>query len=153
MQGFKKFLLRGNLVDLAVAVVVGAAFSAVVSALVRDLITPLVTAIAGKPDFSGLYFTVHHSKFSYGDFIDAALAFLIVATVVYFLVMAPVTRLVSFAQRHKEATERECPECLSDVPVAARRCRYCTAALTPATAAAAAAAAASTASADGADGS
>ena len=139
MGGFKKFLLRGNLVDLAVAVVVGAAFGAVVTALVRDLITPLITAIGGKRDFSSLYFTVHHSKFAYGDFINAALAFLIVATVVYFLVLSPVNRLIAFTQRHKEATERECPECLSDVPAAARRCRYCTAPLTPARAAATAA--------------
>jgi large conductance mechanosensitive channel len=130
MGGFKKFLLRGNLVDLAVAVVVGAAFGAVVSALVRDLITPLITAIGGKPDFSALYFTVHHSKFAYGDFINAAVAFLIIALVVYFLVLAPVSRLLSFTQRHNEATERECPECLSNVPVAAKRCRYCTSQLT-----------------------
>jgi large conductance mechanosensitive channel len=139
VSGFKKFLLRGNLVDLAVAVVVGAAFSSVVSALVRDLITPLITAIGGKPDFSALYFTVHHSKFSYGDLVNAAVAFLIVAAVVYFLVLAPVTRLVAFTQRHKEAVERECPECLSSVPVAAKRCRYCTSSLTPAGTAASAA--------------
>lgn len=132
MQGFKKFLLRGNLIDLAVGVVVGAAFGTVVTSLVRDLITPLITAIDGKPTFSGLYFTVHHSRFAYGDFINAAVAFLIIATVVYFLVLAPVNRLLAFAQRNKEATERECPECLSTVPVAAKRCRYCTSSLTPA---------------------
>jgi large conductance mechanosensitive channel len=132
MEGFKKFLLRGNLVDLAVAVVVGAAFGTVVSALVRDLITPLITAIGGKRNFSALSFTVHHSKFAYGDFINAAVAFLIIAVVVYFLVLSPVSRLLAFTQRDKEATERECPECLSDVPVAAKRCRYCTASLTPA---------------------
>jgi large conductance mechanosensitive channel len=137
--GFKKFLLRGNLVELAVAVVVGAAFGAVVTALVRDLITPLITAIGGKPNFSGLYFTVHHSKFAYGDFINVAIAFLIIAAVVYFLVVSPVNRLLTFAQRHKEATERECPECLSAVPVAAKRCRYCTVPLTPTRAAAVAA--------------
>ena len=136
MSGFKKFLLRGNLVDLAVAVVVGAAFSAVVSALVRDLITPLITAIGGKPQFSSLYFTVHNSKFSYGDFVNAAVAFLIVAAVVYFLVLSPVTRLITFSQRNKDATERQCPECLSSVPVAARRCRYCTSSLVAADAAA-----------------
>lgn len=131
MGGFKKFLLRGNLVELAVAVVVGAAFSAVVSALVRDLITPLITAIVGKPSFSGLYFTVRNSKFTYGDFVNAAVTFLIVAAVVYFLVLSPVNRLLAFTARKKEATERECPECLSNVPVAARRCKFCTAALTP----------------------
>lgn len=139
MGGFKTFLFRGNLVDLAVAVVIGAAFGAVVTALVRDLITPLIAAIGAKPNFSGLYFTVHHSKFAYGDFINAAVTFLIIAAVVYFLVLSPVSRLLAFTQRRKEATERECPECLSDVPVAAKRCRYCTAPLTPARAAATAA--------------
>lgn len=142
MKGFKKFLMRGNLVDLAVAVVVGAAFSSVVTALVKDLITPLITAIGGKPDFSALFFTVHRSKFAYGDFLNAAIAFLVVATVVYFLVLAPVTRLITFSQRHKEVTERECPECLSEVPVAAKRCRYCTASLITARSAASAASAA-----------
>jgi len=136
MSGFKKFLLRGNLVELAVAVVVGAAFTSVVSALVRDLITPLITAIVAKPNFAGLYFTVHRSRFGYGDLVNAAVAFLIVAGVVYFLVLAPVTRVIAFSQRHKEATERECPECLSSVPVAARRCRYCTSSLVTAEAAA-----------------
>ena len=131
MKGFKKFLLRGNLVDLAVAVVIGAAFGAVVTALVRDLITPLITAIVAKPSFTALHFTVHHSTFAYGDFINAAVAFLIIAVVVYFLVVAPVNRALAFGRRRKEATERECPECLSDVPVKARRCRYCTAQLTP----------------------
>jgi large conductance mechanosensitive channel len=130
MKGFKKFLLRGNLVELAVAVVVGAAFSAVVTALVRDLITPLITAVGGKPNFAGLYFTVHNSKFNYGDFVNAAVAFMVIAAVVYFLVLSPVNRLVSFSQRHKLATEQDCPECLSSIPVAARRCKFCTAILT-----------------------
>ncbi len=131
MKGFKKFLLRGNLVELAVAVVIGVAFSALIAALVKDLITPLIAAIGGKPDFSQLYFTVNKSKFAYGDFIDAVISFLIIAAVVYFLVLLPVGKLLDFTMRHEEATERECPECLSDVPKAARRCKYCTAQLTP----------------------
>lgn len=142
MEGFRKFLLRGNLVDLAVAVVVGAAFGAVVTALVRDLITPLIAAIGAKPNFSGFYFTVHHSRFAYGDLVNAAVTFLIIAAAVYFLVLSPVNRLLMFTQRHKEATERECPECLSSVPVAAKRCRYCTVSLTPVTGAASAGSAA-----------
>jgi large conductance mechanosensitive channel len=131
MKGFKKFLLRGNLVELAVAVVVGVAFSALIAALVKDLITPLIAAIGGKPDFSQLYFTVNKSKFAYGDFIDAVISFIIIAAVVYFLVLMPVGKLLEFTMRKEEATERECPECLSDVPKAARRCKYCTAQLSP----------------------
>ncbi len=131
MSGFKKFLFRGNLVDLAVAVVIGTAFTAVVTALVKDIITPLIAAIGGKPNFESLVFTVNHSKFSYGDFINAILAFLVIAAVVYFLVVAPVTRLTARSERHKVATERPCPECLSDIPVAARRCKFCTAEIPP----------------------
>lgn len=131
MQGFKKFLLRGNLVELAVAVVIGVAFTAVVTAIVKDLITPLIAAIGGKPDFSRLTFTVHNSKFFYGDFINAVVSFAIIAAVVFFLVLVPVNRLLEFTQRNQESTERECPECLSGVPKAARRCRFCTSPLAP----------------------
>ncbi len=131
VKGFKKFLLRGNLVELAVAVVIGVAFSALIMALVKDLITPLIAAIGRKPNFSQLYFTVNKSKFFYGDFLDAVISFLIIAAVVYFLVLLPVGKLLEFTARHEEATERECPECLSEVPKAARRCRYCTALLSP----------------------
>jgi large conductance mechanosensitive channel len=131
MQGFRKFLLRGNLVELAVAVVVGVAFSAVVTALVKDLITPLIAAIGGKPDFSGLVFTVHNSKFFYGAFINALVSFLIIAVVVYFFVLVPVNRLLEYTQRNQELAERECPECLSSVPKAARRCRFCASELSP----------------------
>lgn len=132
MKGFREFLLRGNLVDLAVAVVIGAAFGAVVTALVSDLITPLIAAIGGQPDFSALKFTVNGSTFRYGHFLNALIAFLIIAAVVYFLVVSPVARLLTYVQRKKEATERACPECLSDIPLAATRCRYCTAQVTPA---------------------
>jgi len=131
MKGFKQFLMRGSLIDLAVAVVIGVAFTAVVTALVKDLITPLIAAVGGKPDFSRLVFTVATSKFAYGDFINAAVSFFVIAAVVYFLVLAPVSRLLAFRQRDKEATERQCPDCLSTVPVAARRCRYCTAIINP----------------------
>jgi large conductance mechanosensitive channel len=131
VQGFKKFLLRGNLVELAVAVVIGAAFGAVVTALVKDLITPLIAAIGGQPNFANLSFTIHRSKFNYGDFFNALLAFAIIALVVYFLVVVPVVKLLSYMQRSHEATERPCPECLSDIPLRATRCKFCTAPVPP----------------------
>ncbi|WP_433374091.1 large conductance mechanosensitive channel protein MscL [Streptosporangium sp. CA-115845] len=131
MGGFKKFLLRGNLVELAVAVVIGATFSGLVQALVKDLITPLIGAVTGgrEPDFSDYVFTVNGAKFMYGDFINHLLSFLIIAAVIYWLVVMPMTRLIGYFDRNKEATEKECPECLSDIPVAARRCAFCTAVL------------------------
>ncbi len=133
MNGFKKFLFRGNLIDLAVAVVVGVAFNAVVQALVKDLITPLIAAAGGKPDFASLSFTVNGSHFLYGDFINALVYFVIVAAVVYYLIVAPSARVVSLNERHKVATERACPECLSQIPVGARRCKFCTAAVSAVT--------------------
>lgn len=132
MGGFKKFLLRGNLVELAVAVVIGLAFAAVVTALVADLITPLIAAIGGKPDFAGLTFTVNHSKFLYGAFINALISFVIIAAVIYFFVVIPVGKLLAMSEKEQEANERECPECLSQIPLAARRCMYCTAEIAPA---------------------
>ena len=127
MGGFKKFLLRGNLVDLAVAVMIGAAFATLVAALTKDFITPLLAAIGGKPDFGTLHFTVHHSKFLYGDFINALIAFLILALVLYFLVVVPFSRLLD---RFKPAPDepapvKECSECLSSIPAAARKCAFC----------------------------
>ena len=132
MSGFKKFLLRGNVVDLAVAVVVGAAFGAVVQALVKDLITPLIGAFGGVPDFSALFFTVNGSKFLIGEFINAVLSFVLIAGVIYYFVVMPVGRLVErFApEPPKPAPTRECPYCLSKIPRAARRCAFCTADLT-----------------------
>jgi large conductance mechanosensitive channel len=129
MKGFRDFLLRGNVVDLAIAVVIGAAFGAVVAALVKDMITPLIAAIGGKPDFSSLSFTVNHSKFSYGDFINAIIAFVIIAVVVYFLIVVPYMRLTERVtpQPKKEVTTRDCPYCLSAIPVGATRCAFCTA--------------------------
>ena len=131
MGGFKKFLLRGNLIDLAVAVVVGLAFNAVIQALVKDVVTPLIAAIGGKPNFSSLTFTIHNSVFKYGDFLNALISFIVIAAVVYYFLVAPTTRLSALAQRRKGATERQCPECLSTIPVGARRCMYCTAAVAP----------------------
>jgi large conductance mechanosensitive channel len=134
VKDFRQFILRGNLVDLAVAVVIGAAFGAVVTALVKDLITPLIAAIGGKPDFSGLTFTVNDSVFRYGDFLNALIAFLLVAAVVLFLVIKPVNALLERLRTEPPVAEetRDCPDCLSQVPLAARRCAYCTTALEPA---------------------
>ena len=132
MGGFKKFLLRGNLVDLAVAVVIGIAFGAVVTALVADLITPLIAAIGGKPDFANLTFTVNHSKFLYGSFINALISFLIIAAVIYFLVVLPMSKVLAMSAKAEAATEKDCPECLSKIPLAARRCMYCTTVVAPA---------------------
>lgn len=132
MSGFRAFLLRGNVVDLAVAVVIGAAFGAVVAAFVADLVTPLIAAIGGQPNFSGLYFTINNSRFMYGAFINAVLAFLIIAAVVYFFVVAPYARLM--ARYHPEPTpapERACPYCTSNIPVAATRCPFCTSEVEP----------------------
>lgn len=128
MNGFKQFLLRGNVIDLAVAVVVGAAFGTVVAAFVKDLLTPLISAIGGKPDFSAFYFTVNNSKFMYGDFINAIISFIIVAAVVYFFVVLPMNSLIARARKEPPAdpTTRKCPECQSEIPIGARRCAYCT---------------------------
>jgi large conductance mechanosensitive channel len=123
--------MRGNLIDLAVAVVIGTAFTAVVTAIVKDLITPLIAAVGGKPNFGGLTFRVHHSTFAYGDFFNALVTFAIVAAVVYFLVVAPVAKVTTVLQRNKVATTRDCPECLSSIPAAASRCSFCTVAVVP----------------------
>ena len=127
VKEFREFLLRGSLVELAVAVVIGTAFGAVIAALVKDLVTPLIAAVGGQPDFSALTFTINDSKFLYGEFINALLAFVIVAAVVFFFVIKPVNALM--ARRKVETAAdtpvRACPECLSDIPVAARRCAFC----------------------------
>jgi len=132
LNDFKKFILRGNAVDLAIAVVIGAAFGAIVTALVKDLVTPLIGAIGGKPDFSNLYFTLNHSKFMYGDFLNAVISFLLIAAVIFFCVVQPLNKFVAMSNRNKtveEPTEKKCPECLSQIPKAARRCAFCTAKL------------------------
>ena len=131
VKGFREFITRGNLLELAVAVIVGTAFTAVVTAIVKDLITPLIAAIWKQPNFSTLTFTVHGSKFLYGDFINALIAFVIIALVVYFLIVLPMAKLIMRLERNKEATERDCPECLSSIPLAATRCKYCTVEVAP----------------------
>jgi large conductance mechanosensitive channel len=128
IKGFRTFILRGNVVDLAIAVVLGVAFTAVIAALVKDIFTPLIAAIVGKPDFGALTFTVNNSRFLYGDVLNAVIAFLAVAAVIYFVVVVPMNRLA--ARRTKtdvDVTTRDCPECLSTIPSAARRCSFCTA--------------------------
>lgn len=129
LKEFKQFILRGNVVDLAVAVVIGAAFGAIVTALVKDLITPLLAAIGGQPDFSNLYFTVNGSKFMYGDFLNAVISFLILAVVVFFCIVKPINTLMEYSNRRKtpeDPSEKKCPYCLSEVPKAATRCAFCT---------------------------
>jgi large conductance mechanosensitive channel len=128
-KGFVAFLSRGNVIDLAIAVVIGGAFGAVVSALVKDLLTPLIAAVFGKPDFAGLTFTLNASVFSYGDFLNALISFLSVAVAIYYLVVLPAERIKSL--RAGPAPEppalATCPECLSEIPLAATRCKFCTA--------------------------
>ncbi|MEW9547497.1 large conductance mechanosensitive channel protein MscL [Nonomuraea sp. NPDC050783] len=133
MGGFKQFLLRGNIVELAVAVIVGATFSGLVQALVTDLITPLIGAITGgkQPNFANYSFTVNGSEFKYGDFLNHLITFLIIAGVVYWLIVAPMVRLTQWFERDKKATTKECPECLSSIPAEARRCANCTVELVP----------------------
>lgn len=130
-QGFRNFVLRGNVIDLAIAVVIGAAFGAVVSAIVKDLLTPLIAAIVGKPDFSSLSFTINNSRFLYGDVLNALISFVAIALVVYYVVVMPMNRLAQKRSKAAEVTTRECPECLSSIPKAARRCSFCTSVVTP----------------------
>lgn len=127
MKGFKAFLLRGNVVDLAVAVVIGTAFGVVVAAFVKDLVTPLIAALGGKPDFATLYFTVNNSRFLYGDFFNALVAFLIVAAVIYFFVVVPINALIARSRKEPPAdpTTKKCTECLSEIPLGAKRCAFC----------------------------
>ncbi len=133
MGGFKKFLLRGNVIDLAIAVVIGAAFGAVVTALVKDLLTPLIAAIVGKPDFSNLSFTLNGSRFAYGDFINALLAFLLIAAAVYYFVLLPMNAFIERFGPKPPPAAQKCSECLSDIPLAAKRCAFCTSVVTPPT--------------------
>ena len=132
LKGFQQFLLRGNVVDLAVAVVVGGAFGTVVTALVKDLITPLIAAIVGTPDFSALVFTINGSKFLIGDFVNAVVAFVLVASAIYFFVVVPMNAVVARLHRGEAPTDpttKRCAECLSEVPIGARRCAFCTSVL------------------------
>jgi large conductance mechanosensitive channel len=128
LDGFKKFILRGNVVDMAVGVVIGAAFGGVVTALTKDLITPLIAAIVGKPDFSAVSFTMNGTPFPVGDFINSVVSFLLVAAAIYFFVVTPVNALVARMRKDPvpaDPTTKKCPECLSEIPIEARRCAHC----------------------------
>jgi large conductance mechanosensitive channel len=132
LKGFKQFVLRGNVLDLAVAVIMGGAFGAVVTALVKDLLTPFIAAIVGTPDFSGLAFELNGSRFLLGDFLNTVVSFVLVAAAVYFFIVAPMNQLTARLRRGDappDPTTKKCPECLSEVPIAARRCAFCTAAI------------------------
>ncbi len=131
MSGFRKFVFQGNLISLAVAVVIGLAFNTVIQALISDIITPLIAAAGGKPNFGSLTFTVNHSHFLYGSFLNALISFVIIAAVVYYLLVAPSVRVTTRLERKQEAADRQCPECLSQIPIGARRCMYCTATVPP----------------------
>lgn len=129
MKDFKEFLLRGNLVEMAVGIVIGLAFAALVTAFVSNLITPLLAAIGGESDFANLSFTINESRFRYGAFINALISFLLIAAVIFFLVVKPVNALMARRRTEVPVDEqtRACPECLSEIPVPARRCAFCTA--------------------------
>ncbi|HVW09828.1 MAG TPA: large conductance mechanosensitive channel protein MscL [Bryobacteraceae bacterium] len=127
--GLKQFLLRGNVVDLAVGVVVGAAFGAVVTEFTKDLLTPLIAAVVGKPDFSAIHFDVNGSRFLIGNFVNAAVSFVLIGTAVYYLVVVPVNALIERSHRTSvtpDPTTKKCPECLSEIPIGAKRCAHCT---------------------------
>ena len=133
LSGFRQFVMRGNVLDLAVAVVIGGAFGAVVTALVKDLLTPLVAAIVGKPDFSAISLTINNSQLLIGAFLNEVVSFFLIAAAVYFVVVAPVNAIVARRRRGEapaDPTTKKCPECLSEVPIAARRCAFCSSPLT-----------------------
>ena len=129
LDGFKKFILRGNVVDMAVGVVIGAAFAGVVAGLTKAFITPLIAVIVGKPDYSSLKFYLRSTEFPIGDFINAGVSFILIAAVVYFFVVLPVNALIARMNRGEkppDPTTKKCPECLSEIPIDARRCAHCT---------------------------
>jgi len=129
LKGFKQFILRGNVVDLAVGVVVGAAFTTLVNATVKGIVSPFIAAIFKTPDFSGLSFTINGSQFLYGDFLNALISFLIVATVIYFFVVTPINLLITKTKKSSataDPTTKKCTECLSEIPIKATRCAFCT---------------------------
>ncbi len=129
LDGFKKFILRGNVVDMAVGVVIGAAFGGVITAMTKDLLTPLIAAIVRQPDFSAIQFTVNNSKFLVGEFINACISFVLIAAAVYFFVVTPINALVARMRKDPapaDPTTKKCPECLSEIPLDAKRCSHCT---------------------------
>jgi large conductance mechanosensitive channel len=129
LKGFREFVLRGSVVDLAVGVVMGAAFGAVVTGFVKDLLTPLIAAIAGKPDFSAYAFVINGSKFLVGDFLNVFISFLLISLAVYFFVVIPVNHMMTRFNLNAPAAKKVCPECQSEIPVAARKCAFCTSAV------------------------
>ena len=133
LKDFKQFILRGNVLDLAIAVVIGASFNGVVQSMVKDLITPLIASIGGQHDFNALHFTIHNSVFSYGAFLNTLIGFMITAVVVFFFVVQPMNRLLAVMNRAEPTvpTTRDCPECKSEIPQDASRCKYCTAVVKP----------------------
>ena len=132
LSGFKKFVLRGNVVDLAVAVVLGASFGAVVTSLVTSIITPMISAMVAKPNFSDLHLTINNSQIAYGLFLNALISFLLIAAAIYFLVVAPINAYVERKRRGEppaDPTTKKCPQCVSEIPIAAKRCAFCCSAL------------------------
>jgi len=131
-KGFKQFIVRGNVLDLAVAVVIGAAFGAVITSFVSDVLTPIIAAIVGKPDFSAFVYKINGSDIKYGLFLNSLIAFLLVASAIYFFVIAPMNAYVERRRRGQapqDPTTKKCPECLSEIPIAAKRCAFCTSAV------------------------
>lgn len=133
LKGFRDFILRGNVIDLAVAVVLGAAFKDIVTAIVDDFINPLISAIGGKPDFSRFYISINHSKFLVGAFVNTLISFIIISAIIYFFVVVPMNKVMEKAKRGEKSSpsDRSCPECLSIIPVKSLRCRFCTSKLKP----------------------
>lgn len=131
LKGFRDFIMRGNVIDLAVAVVIGGAFSQIVNALVKDIITPFIGALGGKPDFSGVSFTINNSKFLVGDFLNAVISFTIISAVIYFFIVLPMGKIMAKVKSGEkvEPTEKTCPQCLSSIPIRAKRCKFCTSAV------------------------
>jgi len=124
LKGFRDFILRGNVVDLAVAVIIGGAFGAIINSLVKDIITPLIAAIVGKPDFSALVLHVHGGAITYGNFLNAAISFFLIGSAVYFFLVVPMQYVLQKINR-PAATTKPCPECLSEIPLSAKRCKFC----------------------------
>jgi large conductance mechanosensitive channel len=125
LKGFRDFILRGNVLDLAVAVIIGAAFTSIVNSLVKDIITPFIAAVVGKPDFSALTLNVNGGIITYGNFLNAVIAFILMAGVVYFFIVVPANALIARMKGPEAVVNKPCPQCLSEIPLAATRCKFC----------------------------
>lgn len=125
LKGFRDFILRGNVVDLAVAVMIGAAFNAIVASFSKDIVGQLIGAVHGKPDFGSLSFTLNGTPITYGNFLNAIISFFITAAIIYFLIVLPTNYLIAKIKGSQAAATKPCPECLSDIPLAAHRCKFC----------------------------